>query len=264
MVERKRRVMIACVTFETVKISDPVGYYGTNVVYLVHHVVSPSPDNVYQQFYDRTCELISDAVKGAEVVEVDRDVSDFAGLLSTINAIIAEEVTRTAEIYINLSAGSPEFTAAGATAAMMNPAVKAFFAHAGSYTVSAEDLRATYYRDGRPVGLTASVRDTEEMPEFRLEMPDEALVKSLRRYGRLLDTGRVYYSEIVDVLKADGLWGRQSSGDANGNNDKVFFQRRYIEEWKKKGWIEKSGPSYRLTDKGSLVIRILYPEDVIQ
>ena len=260
MVERKRRVMIACVTFETVKVSEPVGCYGTNVVYLLHHVVSPSPDNVYQQFYDRACELVSSEMKGVSIVDVDRNVSDFAELLSTVNTIIAEESAKHAEIFINLSAGSPEFTAAGATAAMMNPSVKAFFAHAGSYTVSAEDLRATYYRDGKPVGLTASVRDTEELPEFRLEMPDEILVKSLRRYGRLLEQGRVYYSEIVDVLREDGLWTRKSSGESNPNNDKVFFQRRYIDGWRERGWIEKSGPAYRLTDKGDLVIRILYPE----
>ena len=132
MEDRKRRVMIACVTFETVKVSDPAYYYGSNVVYLIHHVRNPSPDNVYQQFFDRTSELIREKAPGTEVIDVDCNVSDFAGLLSEINMIIAAESARGSEIRINLSAGSPEFTAAGATAAMMAEHVGAFFVHADS------------------------------------------------------------------------------------------------------------------------------------
>ncbi len=258
MEERKRRVMIACVTFETVKVSDPAYYYGSNIVYLIHHVRNPSPDNVYQQFFDRTAELVREANTGAEVVDVDRNVSDFAGLLSTINGIIAEERAKGSEIRINLSAGSPEFTAAGATAAMMAEDVRAFFVHAENYTVSDEALRSIYYRDGKPVGLTASVRDTEDLPGFKLEMPEEVLVRSLRRYAGKLEAGRVHSSEMIDDLRTNGLWERR--GESDQNNDKVYFQRRYIEEWKKHGWIEKEGPAYRLTERGRLVVRVLYPE----
>ena len=250
--------MIACVTFETVKVSDPAYYFGSNVVYLLHHVRDPSPENVYQQFYDRTAELITGRNPGAEIVETDVNVSDFAGLLSTINGIIASETAKGSEIRINLSAGSPEFTAAGATAAMMSTGVEAFFVHAESYTVSDEDLRDIYYRDGKPVGLTASVRDTEDLPEFKLEMPDETLVRALRRYSVKLNEGRVHAFDMIDDLREHGLWERRGRSDPN--NDKVFFQRRYIDEWRKKGWIVKDGPAYRMTDSGNLAVKVLYPE----
>ena len=258
MEKRKRRVMIACVTFETVKVSDPAYYYGSNVVYLIHHVRDPSPDNVYQQFYDRTVELIAERNPGAEIIGTDVNVSDFAGLLSTINGIISRETSKGAEVRINLSAGSPEFTAAGATAAMMSDSVEAFFVHADSYTVSDEDLRDIYYRDGKPVGLTSSVRDTEDLPEFRLEMPDETLVRALRRYALKLEEGRVHAFDMITDLRENGLWERRGKSDPN--NDKVFFQRRYIEEWREKGWIVKDGPAYRITDRGYLAVRVLYPE----
>lgn len=263
MAERKRRVMIACVTFETVKVSDPVDYYGANVVYIIHHVRDPSSDNVYQQFFDRTCELISEGRGDVKVIGVDRNVSDFTGLLSTINTIITAENSKGSEIYINLSSGSPEFTAAGATAAMMDPAVKAFFVHADEYTVSNSDIRRIYYRDGKPVGLTSSVRDTEELPEFRLEMPDETLVRALRRYSARLSEGRVIYSDMIADLIDHGLWVRRDSS-SNSNNDKVFFQRRYIEEWRDRGWIEKEGSGYRISEKGRMVLRILYPEGDVE
>ncbi len=258
MEDRKRRVMIACVTFETVKVSDPAYYYGSNVVYLIHHVRNPSPDNVYQQFFDRTAELIRGNAPGTEVIDVDCNVSDFAGLLSEINMIIAAESVRGSEIRINLSAGSPEFTAAGATAAMMAEHVGAFFVHADSYTVSDDDLRDIYYRDGKPIGLTASVRDTEDLPGFKLEMPDEVLVRSLRRYAARLAEGRVHSPDMIADLREHGLWERRGASDTN--NDKVFFQRRYIEGWKEHGWIEKAGTAYAITERGELAIRILYPE----
>ena len=253
-----RRVMIACVTFETFKITEPVKFYGTNVVYLIHYVLNPSEKNIYQEFYDRNVEILREWSKDVEIHGLERKVTDFAQMLRTVNAIIDEERPKSAEILINLSAGSPEYTAAASTASMMNPFAKSFFVRPSEYTVDPEDLRDIYYRDGKPVGLTKSVKKVTDMPEFRLEKPEEYLIKSLRIYESLKSGPRLYSSKVINKLKEDGLWDRGMSG--NPSNDKVFFQRRFINAWKDRGWVVKDGPSYSLTDKGRLMISVLYPE----
>ncbi len=267
MMERRRCVMIACVTFETVKISEPVEFYGANEVYLIHRVYDPSPDNVYQQFYDRTVELIKKSDRKAQVHEVDCSVTEFLDLLKVINEIVAEEkrLQEEPEILVNLSAGSPEFTAAAATASMMEPCLKAFFVRADGYTVPSDRIRDVYYKDSKPVGLTSSVKSVVPMSEFRIDMPDETLVRALRLYQRNNVGARLYSTDFIDILKGAGLWTKKPSArpgtpEKEKNNDKVYFQRTYLDEWKDRGWIEKSGTGYELTEKGRTVALVLYPE----
>ena len=271
MENRKRRVMIACVTFETVKISEPAEFYGANVVYLIHHVAEPAPGNVYQEFYDRTVELIRAGCPGVEVHGLDRRVSDFAEMLRTINAIVTAEkkASPETEMRINLSAGSPEFIAAGTTASMMEPNLRAFFTRAGSYQVSSENLRSVYYENGVPVGLTSSVKDVEDMPEFKVEVPDEILVRALRVYLQVSRGSSVYSANVVGELRRSGLWLRPVDtvhfdtvvSDLPDINDKVFFQRRYVDAWKARGWVVKRNGGYVPTETGSVVVNVMYPDD---
>lgn len=255
---RIRRVMIACVTFETTKITEPVKFYGTNVVYLIHYVLNPSEFNIYQDFFDRNVELLKEWSPDVEIHEIERRVTDYSQMLRTVNAIVDREAPKSADILINISAGSPEFIAAASTASMLNPSVEAFFVRPAEYTVDPEDLRSIYYRDGKPVGLTKNVRKVEDMPEFRLDKPDEYLVRSLRIYDSLKCGPRLYSSKVIAKLKEEGLWERNTTGDPS--NDKVFFQRRFINSWKNLGWIFKNGAVYDLTEKGRLIIDVLYPD----
>ncbi len=267
MIKRRRSVMIACVTFETVKISEPVEFYGANQVYLIHHVYDPSPDNVYQQFYDRTVELIAASVPKAEVHEVDCPVTDFIGLLREINGIVAREkgLQEEPEIRVNLSAGSPEFTAAAATASMMDPCLKAFFVRADGYTVPQDKVREVYYKDSKPVGLTSSVKGVDPMTEFSIKMPDENLVRALRLYQEHVTNVRLYSTEFISILKEAGLWNKKygmipRTPEQEKNNDKVYFQRAYVDKWKEQGWVARGANGYELTFKGKTAISVLYPE----
>ena len=270
MENRKRRVMIACVTFETVKISEPAEFYGANVVYLIHHVAAPGPGNVYQEFYDRVVTLIREGCGNVEIHGLDRRVADFTEMLRTINAIMQAEkkISAESEYMINLSAGSPEFIAAGTTASMMEPLLHAFFARSGSYKVSSDMLRSVYYDGDVPVGLTSSVKDLEDMPEFKIEVPDEILVKALRIYLEVSRGSSVYSANVVGELKRSGLWLRQPDyvyieepvTDIPDINEKVFFQRRYVDAWKARGWVVKSQGGYIPTPTGEMIIKVMYPE----
>lgn len=57
----RRNIMVACVTFETVKISEPVHYYGVHTVHLLHYIRDPESErgSIYAGFFEETSEQIS-------------------------------------------------------------------------------------------------------------------------------------------------------------------------------------------------------------
>ena len=118
---RKPRIMIACVTFETVKVAEPVDFYEANKVYLIHYQSENHP--VYGEFYERTEKLIKERCGSrVEIVEVVEKVWKFADMLRTVVGIIEKETSdksRECQIFVNISAGSPEYTAAAAIGSMM-------------------------------------------------------------------------------------------------------------------------------------------------
>ena len=91
---RKERIVISCVTFETVKISDPVRYYDATRAHLIHYIregLDESKANIYQQFYDKVCDNINSTGRGVEIIEHNEVVSDFSIMLKTILGIIDSE-----------------------------------------------------------------------------------------------------------------------------------------------------------------------------
>lgn len=272
--EKMRRVMIACVTFDTARISTPVEFYGSNVVYLIHYVRDKSPDNIYQQFYDETVRLIKAANPGAEIDEVSARVYVFEDMLKAVSGIIYREKERAdknkgkLEIRVNLSAGSPEYITAAGIASMMNKDVEPFFVATGEYKLGSdpEKLKEVYFdqETGRPVGIVKSVRDVVDMPPFTVDMPDEKLVKALREYAKLIEEDATVSSmEVIDLLQKKGLWTKKNHID--GNSDTVYYQRKYIDVWIAHGWIERIGgkrSGYRLTENGRIIIDSLWNDDI--
>lgn len=279
---RKYRVMIACVTFETARISAPVEYYGANKVYLIHYVSRNHPSGIYQEFFDRTRELIK-RQGDVEIVDVNHYVGDFTQMLRIVSTIIRKETNQNeggcgsnsgekAEIYVNLSCGSPEYIAAAATASMMSSGrVTAFFAKTGEYQIPNERLRDIYYdEDGNPVGMTKTVRGEEEMPAFTIEMPPEYLVRGLRVYKNMLDDvgepDKVKSTAMVDKMRKAGCWTRKEGGNiANARtNNSVYYQRMYVDRWLDMGWVERVGgrrSGYVLTDSGRVAITALWSDE---
>lgn len=263
-----KRVMIACVTFETVKVSDPVSYWGTNRVYLIHYIRDPADPrlNIYQEFYARTCELICQEVPDAEIVDVNRDVTDFQVMLRTVASIIRQE--REApdgvppEIYVNIAAGTSEYITAAAIASMMNENVKPFFVKTARFQVPDEKVRQVFYDGTDPVGMTKTVKTVERLPDFTIETPDEELVRALRVFAERSAQGQaVTAQKMVDALKAAGLWSRRGREAGTANNEAVYYQRNYIENWLAAGWIERRGgrrSGYAVNRKGAVILTTFY------
>ena len=57
---RKKRIMVACVTFETSKVVEPALYYEVNKVHIIHYVKDPASESgkVYDSFCNRVKELL--------------------------------------------------------------------------------------------------------------------------------------------------------------------------------------------------------------
>lgn len=262
---RKKRVMIACVTFETCKVTDPVTYYNCERVHIIHYVKESSPKkSVFAEFYDRVCEIIHEENGGAvEIVEHTGSVSDFTRMLSTVLAIIEEEQSEgECDIFVNISAGSPEYSAAAAIASMMSVNVLPFSVMSNGYSVSSdEEIRKAYYRDDKPVGLTSATWPPRKLPKYTIDKPPEHLIRGLRVLQEMNDRKmRTKSSDIIPVLKEKGIWVRDSASNRKKQSDATNFRRDYAEKWLENGWVYKDSlqSKFFLTEEGKNMINTFY------
>lgn len=267
--------MIACVTFETTKVTDPIMFYEINKAHIIHYVRDQTQSHsVYQSFYDRVKEIIEEeSPRKVDVVEHNERVTDFSLMLKTVldiiqsehaNAILSQEEC---EIYVNISSGGADYAAAAAIASMMVPGTIPFSVGTKEYTVDAEGIERNYFINGKPVGLTKTTYDPRQLPSYSIQIPEEHLVRGLRildqRNGKKLS---VTSGRMIEALKKDGLWYRDTEhGDPNKKSNQrqteaVYYQRDFIAKWLKNGWVAKDdlNARYVLTKEGRNIIETFY------
>jgi len=275
---RKKRIMIACVTFETAKVTDPIMFYEINKAHIIHYLKEPLNDNtkVYQSFYNRVLEIIEEeSPRKVEVEEHNARVTDFSVMLKTVLQIISDEQEASkkndenCEIYVNISSGGADFAAAAAIASMMVPGTIPFSVGTKEYTVDIEGIKENYFVDGKPVGLTKSTFDPRQLPSYTIQMPEEHLVRGLRLlHQRNKAKTSVTSGAMVTALKDNGIWFRDVSPEkANRKtnqrqNEAVYYQRDFVDRWLKAKWVVKDelNSRYVLTEEGELTIKTFYTE----
>ena len=273
MATRKRtRVMIACVTFETIKITEPVRFYDVNKVHLIHYVRDPGSNDgaIYREFYDEVCRIIGEESDNkVEIMEYEERVSQFPPMFKLILKIINEELDseEPVDLYVNISAGTSEYTAAAVIASMMNPDTIPFSVSTDEYTVRDERIRDAYYRNGMPVGLTETVFEPMVMPKYNMPMPEKNLVLGLRVLGNMIKSKRnAKGPNVIKSLKEEGLWRRPGEGPLERGNtnpekgDSVYYHRDYVSKWLENGWVVKDDfyKRYILTEEGQRIIDTFY------
>ena len=271
---RKKRIMVACVTFETSKVVEPALYYEINKAHIIHYVKDPDSESgkIYDSFRRRVCErLESESPREVEIVEHNERVSDFSVMLRTVLSIIQMENSgeEGCEIYVNISSGSPEYAAAATVASMMVPGTIPFSVNTKEYTVSTDRIRDVYFVDDQPVGMTKTTYPPRTMPIYAINIPEEHLVRGLRILGHRNEAKlSVTSGRMVEALKEAGLWYRDTEGDdpdrkANQRQtEAVYYQRDFISKWLKNGWIVKDDlrNRYVLTESGTTVIGTFYTD----
>lgn len=265
---RRKRVMIACVTFETTKVTDPIMFYEANEVHIIHYVKDPVSESgrIYNSFFERVREIVGSSPREIEFVEHNGcSVSDFSAMLRTVLGII-QSLDGECDVYVNISSGTSEYAAAAAIASMMVPGTIPFTVGSRRYTVeTAEDVRRTYFVDGKPVGLTRETYDPRAMQTYSIPVPDERLVRALRILDDRNSRGLpVTSGKMVAELQRDGvgLWYRRTENSPNRRQaEAVYYQRDFVDKWKEAGWVEKGEfGNYVLTDEGRNVVETFYVE----
>jgi len=269
---RRERIVISCVTFETVKISDPIKFYEATKVHLIHYVKDASSEDgkIYTEFYRRVCELIKEnATAPVEIIGHTENVNDFTAMLRTVLRIIEEEncSDEPPDIFVNISAGTSEYAAAAAIASMMMPGTIPFSVSTIEYQV--KDVKETFYNDDKPVGLTKSVRSPKVLPKYSMPIPDKNVVLGLSILDHMnkkkLPTKG---PDVIRALREKGLWRRECGEivlDNHGKmkitrSDSVYYFRDFIDKWLSNGWVYRDDfkKRYFITDEGRTVLDTFY------
>lgn len=261
---REKRVMIACVTFETAKVTEPALYYEAERVHLIHYVRDKDKNSVYTDFYDRVCEILIEKRPGIEIVEHNSKVTNFSEMLKEVLNIIMSE-DKDSKIFVNISAGSPEYAAAAAIASMMSPGTVPFSVGTQEYTVSDDKIREIYYENDRPVGLTKSTYEPRSLPVYKIERPKKHLVKGLRILKNRLDSKQPTSAKyMIRALKDEGVWFREvTSKDVSktGQTEAVYYHRDFVKPWQDLNWVtndEIFKNRLELTEEGERMISTFY------
>jgi len=244
------RIMVSCVTFETVKILDPIKHYRIDRAYLLYYGRKP----VYEAFLEQVQKELKKNNIQEERVEVE--VYLFRPVLKEMLAILKMEREAGNHVYVNIAAGPAAFSSAAMVACMMERAIPVFVG-TREYTVDAKH----YFIDGKAVGMTKATYPPSELPLFHLEPPPEKEVKALRAWKSVKDAGGITSdTRIIKKLEQEGLM--KDIHDELGKvsqKAKMMYRRRYLDKWKERGWIEPIGRGrYQLTEDGKVAVEVFY------
>lgn len=252
-------VVISCVTFETVKVVEPIKYYGANRAHIIHYVKDDSESNrIYREFYDEVCRQLDD-IRNLEVIEHIAKVYDYQAMLGAVVRILNKECD--SRVLINISSGTSEYSAAAMIASSMFTNASAFTVGTKEYTVDNEHIRELYSKKGRLIGLTQAVYDPRSAETFNLMAPDMDLVKFLHLMDTMIRKKKsVSATSMVNRLKECNVW----THDPNPNNVKtsmmqketMYYKRNFLDPVINKGWLKKdpSRNTYHITKDGEIIL----------
>ena len=215
---KRDTVVIACVTFEVDKIVSPVIHYEATRVHLLN---SSSGTDVYNEFYEEVCRQITERSPKTEIVHhrshYDPDegytgftVFDFQSIMNEVLCIIESErkdCEEPPQIFVNISAGTSEYSAASLMASMMNhDVVKPFTVSAHEYAVPADKIREIYYRDGRPVGQTIKCKEPRSIMSYPMERPNRERVLALAILKEQIEKGDTCAATMMKRLNEANLF----------------------------------------------------------
>ena len=255
-------IVIACVTFETAMVVEPIVSLGASEVFLFHYVRDPGErkGEVYQEFYEEVRRQLFDRFPGIIVHDCSsQPIWDFSLMVREISNIVSSlrKYNPDVRILINTSSGTREFCNAGLIVSSRSEGVDAFQVSTLEYSVPIEKVAELYYSDGKPLGLTKHCREPKILPKFDLFVTDEVLVRSLRVFIRYYEANEYSIAKsVIEELKKRNLWTKT---DASG--ELCYYERKYKREWLQRGWIEKHPQvtkRYRPTERGRLVADTFY------
>ena len=262
---RKERIMIACVTFETTKITEPAKFYEATKIHLIHSANEETQDSIYWDFYNEVCEVLRKNRVDIKIIDQNmKRVSDFSLMLKTVLSIIEDERKEgtDCDVYVNISAGTSEYAAAAAIASMMDPGTILFSVGTASYMIPEDKAKIHFYKDGRPVGLTDTTKEPKKLASYFIQKPERDLVCGLRILSLRIENKKpVKGPHMIYALKENDLWYKETNIDQRDQTSKeqgeaVYYYRYFVEKWLKEKWVVKNEQRkrYELTTLGQNII----------
>jgi len=267
---RKERIVIECVMMDVAMVVEPALYYEADTVHLIHYSKNHR-DNIsttYGKFFDEAKKQISERLK-TDIVEHDANVYDFRAMMRTLLEIVSSERRRTGgimDVYVNISAGTTEYSAAAMLVCMQNRSLTAFTLRTSEYTIQNEDIERLLYRDGKPVGFSTAVEEPEMIVTFDPERQDAQLVACLGVLKEEQSRKRnVYAADVINGLKILGAWNYEPDRRRGRTDDEqkelMYLKRAYLEPMAKKGWVVKNElvkGRWDITPEGEAIIDVYH------
>ncbi len=253
------RVLIACVTFDINKITSSAEEYLADRIYLLCDCESAEYDTagLYKAFCDETADRIREISTHPEIIGRCLNPYDYPLLLKQIESIVEEENLSEPNpaIYINISAGTPEFASAATVISMFHDNVTLFSINSKEFMKEEFSVMKHHLdsRDGGPVGF--SIDPPNAIIRYKENIPRRNLVIGLRIFSEMGINDR-RAKDVIERLKESNVWMREDKV----SNEHVYYLRDFIERWLEYGWIAKCDgrDSYRITDTGKVVIDTFY------
>jgi len=248
------RTVIDCVTFETVKIVEPAKYLRADKVYLFHR----AEEKPYADFLEKVEEEFTEL--GIEHETVPSQINNFQIMLKELLELIQEEKSKDNLVYVNVSAGSRVFCAAGLVATMMEGG-RAYHVAAEEYTVDEEKIEDVYCEDGELVGQAKEVSQPREIISFDLPKPNDRLIQGLKVLKDLKERGALTNTKnLVEKLEEEeGLMDDIYEKDRKKVSQSAVmrYRRQFLEKWIDKGYLKKEDRGdYEFTEDGKRMVEV--------
>jgi hypothetical protein len=270
------RVVISCVTHETVKITKPVEDLRAEKAYLICWDGGGRNENctVFNEFYEDIVSRLHAMGFGKGDIVIRRvDVYQFKKVMGELLSIISKERGLGNDIFVNLSAGTMEYVAAATIVSNLFEGVKPFIVHSRLSHEYVAQLAEMYHSKNINVGKTSEVTDPVELPAFHINPPPRDLVAALRILKRRKEKGQsTKYAAMINELKEAGAWtydeerleklkASDSGQERLAQAEKMYYSRHYIDGWMKRGWVDGRngrGKELAITASGENIAEIFY------
>ena len=274
----KDRIIVSCVTFETAKVVEPIKHYGATKAHLIYYVKDENNPaySVYSEFVQEVRrQLMDDVGLDDDSIIIHRlPVYSFKHMMREVYRILKDERQRygdDCEIFVNVSSGTSEYTAAATIASMMIPEVTPFTVSTKDFLIPSDRIREIYYEGGVPVGMSKNVYSPLALQKYPMEAPPEDLVKALKVFHDRASAGKpISHVWMIRGLIEQGSW--REGGEAQipeggvkkitvSQSMKMYYIRHYLNKWCERGWMEKEGVKHRLTDAGKNIVEMFPPTE---
>ncbi len=246
------RIVICCVSFETVKVLDPIKFYKADRVHLIHS----GKKSPYVDFFNHVTDVLDKT--GVPWEGHDIYYANFTDVMKTMRMIIRKEKVEGNHVYVNVGAGPQIYSSAAMITSMMEGAIP-FNAPTKEFTV--KDHEKVFFQNGKPIGNASKVKDPVEIPTFEVQPPDTNLIKALsiwevttQKYKRFATTEVLKELEIAGMM--DDIW-EDDRRKKRSQSALMRYRRNFLEKWENLGWIEKNNRGrYSLTGQGKMMLDI--------